>query len=1168
MPNLTRIKNNQITDSTIYANAKIVPGSIVGSLFNSNITVTSDFLITGNLTVLGNSTVTTVASTNTFVNDPLIVLNNAFSGTNTYDLGLIFNRGSSTNQAFIWNEFNQEFRLLATSETGATYGNIVQSSYANIRLGNLTVQYDQSARNVTLSGDIAVNGGDITTSASTFNLLNTTATTLNVGGAATILNLGASTGYTNIASGNIYLPNAANIATTQATVAVFNTDSTAVNAFGAATQMTLGATTGTANIRNANIWFPNATTVGSAQSTVTLFSLPSTIDAFGGALTMNAGGSATLVNIGATSGATIINSGNLWLPYAANIGGTQSTVAVFNTNATTVDAFGAATTLTLGASGAGSTANIRSANIFIPNATTIYSGQPTLTIANTNVTTLSIGGATTVMNVGGSSGTTNLLGAVTIQSTAATTTPTSGALVVNGGVAIAGDLRLAGNLYLANIIGTVTNTISVQDPLLYLESGNSYPYNYDIGFYSGYTGGPANAYVHTGLVRNDSDYQWYLVGNIGEPSAGQFSTTNAIYETLVLGNLYLRTADALNSDQTTINAFNANVTTFNLAGAATTVTIGAATGTANIRNANVYLPNASTIFTGQTAVEFANTVATTLNIGGSATGLNLGAANSGTTSIRNAANIQSTTTSTTPYTGALKVTGGVGLQGNLNIKGGQYLTMGIDILSGQVFGSAGVVPMAQFVANCSANSRVITHNTIGANTVSTGFAAIADSGNTTQYYVDFGINSSGLTNGLIKPYDGFLYVIGGGDTPGNLNIGAGANVRFYSGDPTSATAEVARIDAPTRSLTVSSTTQAISTSTGALVVTGGAGIGGNIWVANGAIINNSQTSNPFQVKGKLTTSLIYADSNYGALIFGGSNTTPQLGSVVKFNSTDTVLLPVGSTAQRPSNTGNVDIAGMVRYNNTIGTMEFYDGGQWQVTGSVFTVISDRQYSGNTAFGNVDGVNTTFTLQGNATTAATIISINGVMQFPVLAYSVTDTTLEFTEAPAIGDVIDARILTTTQSVSQIASGNGYNQFVADSAGASIWTGTSATTQRVLVDPVGNFNFHTGNKITYTQTAVNIPTAGNATLLDTWSVSSYGTAKYIIQIRNSTDKVESMEALVAAEGSNASVTTYAVINSHGTAMGTLTANVVSGNCRLYYTSTSLSNSNVKVMTTLIV
>jgi hypothetical protein len=39
-------------------------------------------------------------------------------------------------------------------------------------------------------------------------------------------------------------------------------------------------------------------------------------------------------------------------------------------------------------------------------------------------------------------------------------------------------------------------------------------------------------------------------------------------------------------------------------------------------------------------------------------------------------------------------------------------------------------------------------------------------------------------------------------------------------------------------------------------------------------------------------------------------------------------------------------------------------------------------------------------------------VNGVVQIPVTAYSVSGTTLTFTEAPATGDVIDARVLITT------------------------------------------------------------------------------------------------------------------------------------------------------------
>ena len=52
--------------------------------------------------------------------------------------------------------------------------------------------------NITASSDVAVNGGDITTNQSTFNLINSTATTLNIGGAATALTLGATSGTTTI----------------------------------------------------------------------------------------------------------------------------------------------------------------------------------------------------------------------------------------------------------------------------------------------------------------------------------------------------------------------------------------------------------------------------------------------------------------------------------------------------------------------------------------------------------------------------------------------------------------------------------------------------------------------------------------------------------------------------------------------------------------------------------------------------------------------------------------------------------------------------------------------------------------------------------------------------------------------------------------------------------
>lgn len=47
----------------------------------------------------------------------------------------------------------------------------------------------------TITGDLAVNGGDLTSTATTFNLLNATVTTLNIGGAANTINIGAQAAY-------------------------------------------------------------------------------------------------------------------------------------------------------------------------------------------------------------------------------------------------------------------------------------------------------------------------------------------------------------------------------------------------------------------------------------------------------------------------------------------------------------------------------------------------------------------------------------------------------------------------------------------------------------------------------------------------------------------------------------------------------------------------------------------------------------------------------------------------------------------------------------------------------------------------------------------------------------------------------------------------------------
>ena len=88
----------------------------------------------GNLTVSGNLTVngttTTVSTTNTVVSDSLFELNNG-AGSNSNDLGIVMERGSTGDNAIIaWDESEDKFVVGTTTATGASTGNLSISTGA------------------------------------------------------------------------------------------------------------------------------------------------------------------------------------------------------------------------------------------------------------------------------------------------------------------------------------------------------------------------------------------------------------------------------------------------------------------------------------------------------------------------------------------------------------------------------------------------------------------------------------------------------------------------------------------------------------------------------------------------------------------------------------------------------------------------------------------------------------------------------------------------------------------------------------------------------------------------------------------------------------------------------------------------------------------------------
>jgi hypothetical protein len=186
--------------------------------------------------------------------------------------------------------------------------------------------------------------------------------------------------------------------------------------------------------------------------------------------------------------------------------------------------------------------------------------------------------------------------------------------------------------------------------------------------------------------------------------------------------------------------------------------------------------------------------------------------------------------------------------------------------------------------------------------------------------------------------------------------------------------------------------------------------------ASGRItINGSDIDTDFAVDGDTSANVFYVDAGTGTASFGSS--TQVTNAIVNFDTTTSIKTPVGNTAQRPA----VGVTGMLRFNTTNNNLELYDNSAWTAVGvPIFTVIADEQFNG-------DGVTVAFTLGSTQTTNSCIVSINGVVQIPTSAYSVSGTdptcVLTFTEAPASGDLIDVRQITTTTSVTSIANSSG-------------------------------------------------------------------------------------------------------------------------------------------------
>ena len=131
------------------------------------------------------------------------------------------------------------------------------------------------------------------------------------------------------------------------------------------------------------------------------------------------------------------------------------------------------------------------------------------------------------------------------------------------------------------------------------------------------------------------------------------------------------------------------------------------------------------------------------------------------------------------------------------------------------------------------------------------------------------------------------------------------------------------------------------------------------------------------------------------------------GNVITVTGTGALKLPTGSTANRPAG-----VTGYVRFNTDFPAVEYYDGTAWT---PVTNTVTDQQIAPN-------GTNAIYTLNQETTTVGIMVSINGVLQLPSTAYSVTGNQITFTQVPLTTDIIDIRFLGASVTMNNTLADN--------------------------------------------------------------------------------------------------------------------------------------------------
>ena len=428
------------------------------------------------------------------------------------------------------------------------------------------------------------------------------------------------------------------------------------------------------------------------------------------------------------------------------------------------------------------------------------------------------------------------------------------------------------------------------------------------------------------------------------------------------------------------------------------------------------------------------------------------------------------------------------------------------------------------------------------------------------------INQDGDFNGVFGAYSwsgatpqfyetgAWRYVVQG--TTGAAS-GIGGQAQLWTKRDNGASTLAMRVDASqvatfTGQVVVANTTIGGQSTNGALYVTGGVGIGGNVVVAGGMRVNdakNSTTNGDFIVRGSNDSTLIWASTSnaYNQVIIGNSATAVNqvVGAKLQIFSNDSILLPTGDDGTRPG----TPIPGMLRYNTNKGDLDFYNGAGWQgVRSGQAGIWYDNQFVG-------DGISTQFPLTRDVTTNSALVSINGIVQIPGAAnsYTISANVITFSEAPQPYDTIDVRMVSVPYEIRGIQSTLGNVTINAGDFGANIDSNVIASSTSITTQITFRYDgaiVHWGKA----NTAVGVSTV----TLDSFVPSAYRTAKYLVQVSNyGLNTFESSEVIVISNGTTAQLSQFGRVYTGAAPLGTISATVSGGSVLVQYTGAATGN-----------